>query len=246
MASTRSVFGSIKEKLGLDNQQQAQQYDEYDEYDEYEDYEDEAQEDEDPGYSTRSVGGFRSSFSSGLPSLLSRSEVEERTRSNRSISLTESIPSRSHGREMVDSSLPPSMTPEGTAAVSAASNRRSEGLDSLFSSTAPASTPSVPVIGAAASALSSVAGRRKLKVMHPSSYEDAADVTSTLKVGDVAVLVLKGVPDSLAHRMMDFSFGAASALDATVDCVADKTFVICRGDALSDAERANLMTQGIL
>ncbi len=245
MANTKSVFGSLKEKLGLETQAQSESYDEYDEYEDYEEeYDDYAEED--PGYSTRSVRGSRSSFSSmGLPNLVSRADAEESTRS-RSIPLTGARSSRGAGRTMVDSSLPPTMTPEGTAAVSAAGNRRSEGLDSLFSSTTKSrsDTPSLSVIGAAAGA-ASVAGNRKLTVIRPNTFEDAESVTTALKAGDVAVLVLGTVPEGLMHRMLDFSFGAASALGASVECVAPKVFVVCRGDALSEAERLNLSTMGV-
>lgn len=246
MANTKSVFGSIKERLGLDAQAQT---DAYDEYDEFEDYEEDfgEYEDDDPGYSTRSTRSSRSSFSSiGLPHLVSRADAEESTRS-RSIPLPSSSSSRSTGRTMVDSSLPPTMTPEGTAAVSAAGNRRSEGLDSLFSSTASSRSQgsSLPVIGAAAGA-ASIAGKRKLQVIRPASYEDAEGVTDALKAGDVAVLVLGGVQEGLMHRLLDFSFGAASALGAAVECVAPKVFVIYRGDSLTDMERVNLQTMGVL
>lgn len=245
MANTKSVFGSLKEKLGLEAPAQGA---EYDEYDEFEDYEEDAEgyEEEDLGYSTRSVRGSRSSFSSiGLPHLVSRSDAEESTRS-RSIPLTSSTAPRSAGRTMVDSSLPPTMTPEGTAAVSAAGNRRSEGLDSLFSPTSGTRTesPSLPIIGAAAGA-ASVAGSRKLTVIRPNTFEDAEAVTTALKAGDVAVLALGNVPEALTHRMLDFSFGAASALGAAVECIAPKTFAINRGDALSEAERLNLSTMGV-
>lgn len=243
MVNTKSVFGSIKERLGLDAQPQGGGYDEYDEFEDYEEDYDEAGED-DPGYSTRSTRGSRSSFSNiGLPHLVSRADAEESTRS-RSIPLPSS--SSRGGRTMVDSSLPPTMTPEGTAAVSAAGNRRSEGLDSLFSSTSSTSSgaSSLPIIGAAAS--SSIAGKRQLQVIRPATYEDAEGVTAALKAGDVAVLVLGSVPDDLMHRMLDFSFGAASALGAAVECVAPKTFVICSGDSLSDMERVNLQTMGLI
>lgn len=244
MVSTKSVFGSIKERLGLEVQAQDGAYDEYDEFEDYADEYDEVEE-EDPGYSTRGGRSSRSSFSSiGLPHLVSRSDAEESTRS-RSIPLPSS--SSRGSRTMVDSSLPPSMTPEGSAAVSAAGNRRSEGLDSLFSSTSDSHspTPALSIIGAAAGS-SSVAGKRQLKVIRPNSYEDAEAVTTALKAGDVAVLVLTNVQEALMHRMLDFSFGAASALGAAVECVAPKTFVICSGDALSDMERVNLQTMGLI
>ena len=53
-------------------------------------------------------------------------------------------------------------------------------------------------------------------------------------------------PKCLSKRILDFSFGVSSALDASVDCVADKVFVISRGAALTDAERMSLRGQGVL
>lgn len=87
---------------------------------------------------------------------------------------------------------------------------------------------------------------RQLKVITPVSYGDVENVARALKAGDVVVLVLKKTPGDLAKRVLDFSFGVASALDASVDCVADKVFVVCRGKGLSDAERSTLQAQGIL
>ena len=69
---------------------------------------------------------------------------------------------------------------------------------------------------------------------------------AALKAGDVVVLALRNTPDNLSKRILDFSFGVSSALDASVDCVADKVFVISRGAALTDAERMSLRGQGVL
>lgn len=87
---------------------------------------------------------------------------------------------------------------------------------------------------------------RQLKVLTPVSYGDVESVARALKAGDVVVLVLKKTPSDLAKRVLDFSFGVASALDASVDCVADKVFIVCRGNGLSDSERSSLQAQGIL
>lgn len=254
MVDVNSMFGSLKEKLGLEPQPQEPNYDEYEDYDEeYAEYEEYADEDEaeDPGYSTRETGRARSLFSSALPKLVSRADAAESTR-NHSISLDDAATTSfgRGGRTMVDSSLPAAMTPEGSAAASAAGNRRSEGLDSLFTSTtssednngAPLSRP----VTSASEGLASVAGHRQLQIIRPKTYEDAERVTQALKLGNVAVLVLTTVPQNLMHRMLDFSFGAASALSAQVECVADKTFIICRGDALTSGERDNLAKQGLI
>lgn len=88
--------------------------------------------------------------------------------------------------------------------------------------------------------------KRRLKVLTPTDYSQAADVARALKAGDAVVLTLAQVPGDLAKRILDFSFGAASALDAGVECVAEKVFVVARGQGLSESERTELRSQGII
>ena len=89
-------------------------------------------------------------------------------------------------------------------------------------------------------------GPRKLTVVKPIRYGEADRIPAALKKGDAVVLVLKGVSGGLDKRILDFSFGAASALDAEVECVADKVFFIAKGEGLTDEERASLQAQGLL
>lgn len=268
MPSGRSILGDIKSRLGLESSKGNDYVEEdleYDEYDEYEDFE------EDDSYTTRRGSGRTSGTrgSSSLPHLVSASDARESARypsiTTREASSRRSTSVRSYGRDMVDSSLPPSMTPEGAAAVSAASNRRSDGLDSLFSSTAsgtsadlPIAEPSLPIMdtppssgGSTSSPNLGVAsinlpGKRQLQVIRPSKYDDAENVTKVLKASDVAILVLGSVSPDLMKRLLDFSFGAASALDASVEAVGTKVFAITRGVPLSDAERADLQSMGVI
>ena len=179
-------------------------------------------------------------------------------------------------RTMVDPAFTaPANTPNARAAA-AADQERSESLNALFSTTAaeaaessasPAGqTAAKPIEGAvtaaakAASAASSFdpykayegtatgthSPTRSVTIVKPASYGECEKVAKALKAGDAVVLALKETPDALAKRVLDFSFGVSSALDASVDCVADKVFVIARGAALSEAERASLRSQGIL
>ena len=62
----------------------------------------------------------------------------------------------------------------------------------------------------------------------------------------VAVLCLTATQEALSKRILDFSFGVASAFDARVDCVGNMVFAICVGDALSVAELQDLKNQGVL
>lgn len=87
---------------------------------------------------------------------------------------------------------------------------------------------------------------RSLSVLKPASYGEVEHVAKILKAGDAAVLSLRNTPDQLSKRILDFSFGVSSALDASVECIGDKVFAITRGSALSDAERQALRNQGVL
>lgn len=87
---------------------------------------------------------------------------------------------------------------------------------------------------------------RSVTVLKPASYGEVERVAKALKAGDAVVLALRNTPDSLAKRILDFSFGVSSALDASVDCVAEKVFVITRGASMTEAEFTSLRNQGVL
>ncbi len=233
-------------------------------------------------------------------------------------------------RTMVDSSLPPQMTPEGTAEVA---RRASNGLDSLFTPTGDAADyaaydasatayndqqasyndqqasfndpyndqqasyndpqaaysnqQTAPVRQVsftqdtifaqhadsdqhtssaqhAASAQDNAAAgftdsffdaqpsfdtftpQRTLCVLKLVSYREVEKVVNALLNDEVVILQLRNAPERVFPRILDFSFGAACALGAAVECVGEKTFAIARGGALTDAERMELHGQGVL
>lgn len=113
---------------------------------------------------------------------------------------------------------------------------------------APAATASAfdPYEAYAGSGSSAHKPSRSLSVLKPASYGEVEHVAKILKAGDAAVLSLRNTPDQLSKRILDFSFGVSSALDASVECIGDKVFAITRGSALSDAERQALRNQGVL
>lgn len=280
-----SLLGDIKSRLGFGgsgaaNDVNDEPYDAYDDgyddgYDDYDTYDD-GYDNRDPYMERTTVTTRNGSYSRPLrdeaatsPRLVSMADARASARAlpyNRETASSRSSTIRSYGRTMVDSSLPPSMTAEGTAAEAAAiNNKRAGGLDSLFGSgsdsgtSASASSGSrLKTIGAAANSAYnasgdiirnsmqlSMPGQRKLQVIKPRTYEDAAAVTEVLKGGDAAILVFTGVDRSLMMRILDFSFGAASALDASVECIKNGVFAICIGVGLDDAERADLRSMGI-
>lgn len=252
-----------------------QSYDDYDDYnDDYDDFEDDYEEDKAKSYepyspvTTRPAGGSRtssSSFSSGYrpAKLVSIDDVRAHTTVPESLN-RDPLPQRKvtpsfAGRVTVDAKSP---LPNSASASHGAhaSKERSESLDSLFDSTADLAAANAKKTEAAAKPSSSfdpykayegvTTGKhnptRSLTVVKPDNYGECELVAKALKAGDAVVLVLAQTPEALAKRVLDFSFGASSALDASVDCVADKVFVIARGQGLTDAERKSLSNQGIL
>ena len=87
-----------------------------------------------------------------------------------------------------------------------------------------------------------------LSVVCPSAYADVEKVANAAKAGKSVVLDLKSTKPDLAKRILDFSFGVASALNGTVDKVADRVFVFAQGGGtgLTQAERDYLFKQGVL
>jgi cell division inhibitor SepF len=79
---------------------------------------------------------------------------------------------------------------------------------------------------------------RRVETIRPASYADAEQVSTEMKKGVVVVLDLRSTRPELAKRILDFSFGVASALDGQVDRHVDRVYIFTRNGALTDGERA--------
>ncbi len=243
-------------------------YDNYDDVDDYDDYEDEEDVPQTNSFNNNSVvttrqsGTARHSSATGFrpAKLVSIDDVRSRTSTSGASASHTSPAVRNSSYSATRTQVGASGASVGYSQGNATGNKeRSESLDSLFSSTGSTGTttqtenanvtqreagssykqPSVYSRGTSNS-------QRSVSVIKPTSYEQCEGVTKALKGGNVCVLALSSTDPALARRVLDFAFGAASALSASVDCPADKVFVISRGAALSTAERQNLAKQGIL
>lgn len=249
------------------------EYDEYDDYGEYgfdyeknENFTDNAPASNYDPYTPITTRPARSSLAS-LPKLVSLEDVRahnqmpEKMRRD-SLSPCNVAPASSYksDRTMVESDTFVSSSTPNARAYAARHKERSESLNTLFSPTTSApvdsksSHDSVPVADHAFSGFTpegksgsrQAASMRTLNVFKPVSYGEAEGISKALRAGDVVVLVLRDTSENLAKRLLDFSFGVSSALDATVECVADKVFVMTRTTALSETEKAALHDQGVL
>ena len=171
-----------------------------------------------------------------LPSVSHRTEAEEK-KSVSKIAEDFSIPASSY----TDFVSPYKQSSSASASSSSA------GLDSLFTpSTAPSGSVSGSSDGANVGSAHGTSLAREIVVLKPASYEDASSIAQSVRAGKIVVLYLRQTDPALSKRVLDFSFGVASALTAQVDCLAEKTFVVLQGKELTLEEKHNLAKQGVL
>ena len=267
--SEGGVLGGLKSKfLGKYNDAEYDEYDGYDGYDGYDDYSDYSDEYgsyddyENRGGRGSDLSQAATSTRAGVtrPRLVSLEDVKANTQLEIGSAASRESDSRL-GSESVLENVP-DWRP------------RSEGLDSLFRPTSgmqeqPAAEPA-PAVSAQRHAVSPYSEQptlrrafgqygsseasqpslyrsvRSLVVIKPVSYADVERVAKRVAAGDVVVLSMRNTQEALSKRILDFSFGVASALDAHVDCLADKVFAISIGEAPTQSELQSLKSQGVL
>ena len=172
-----------------------------------------------------------------LPSVSHRTEAEEK-KSVSKIAEDFSIPA---------SSYTDFVSPYKQSSSASASSSSSAGLDSLFTpSAAPSGSVSGSSDGANVGSAHGTSLAREIVVLKPASYGDASSIAQSVRAGKIVVLYLRQTDPALSKRVLDFSFGVASALTAQVDCLAEKTFVVLQGKELTLEEKHNLAKQGVL
>jgi cell division inhibitor SepF len=87
---------------------------------------------------------------------------------------------------------------------------------------------------------------RQVDVLRPATYGDAEKVAQGLKAGNAVVVDLTKTRPELAKRILDFSFGATSALDGKVDRIADRIYAFTVGGKLNQGEQEYLKKQGVV
>ncbi len=258
------MLSGIKDKLGgiasRGSRRGRDDYDDYDDYadEAYDDYEDDYEDDYAyEGSSSRSTGSSRG-FEPSRPRLVS---FEDARASKPVVDPLSHDPLAARHVVTTSDERPRSTTRDAIRAGVITSGTRthgSAGYNALFESTAAAASEKSSAGAAVASdaGVSSApapadptipvfAPKRAVTVLKPTSYDEVEQIAKALKAGDAVVLQLMNTQNALSKRILDFSFGVSSALDAKVDCIADKVFVITRGKELTDEERTKLRNQGV-
>lgn len=268
-ASVGEMLDDLKSRLGFNRAGDNRRDDDfgaYDDFDEYGDYNEEFAEYGRDYNADEPVGGYqptqvRTSRTSrfgradSTPNLVSIGDVKASTPLP---DLDDPLPpldsystTRVGARNVIDNTMPAPSSPAYNAAVREAAGSAASGGTTLAGAVSPVSATSAasaydPYEAYSSANPSTYAKTRSFNVIRPISYGDVERVARAVKTGDVVVLVLRATPDDLSKRLLDFSFGVASALDANVECPAEKVFAIARGEALSDDEKQRLRLQGIL
>lgn len=239
------VFDSMKSKLGFGGGQQEWQEEPYQPYEQtpYDDYADQPYDD---GYAddAPAQGNNLLNFDSYNPDNFAHVNLDS-DRELKVATMDDTQDSYFSRKANYGSNI-------GTSASRATSAGSHASSSSRRSSSSSWDSPESPAFRGAADFVSSISNMRNnpaehLAIVKAYAYADAEQVGSALREGKVVVLVLTNTRPELAKRILDFSFGAASVLNATVDKQADKVFVISRGaKSLSDAETDYLKEQGVL
>lgn len=234
------MLDNIKSRLGLSSNEEQDGYDDDYGYDDgYGEYDDGFEDDFDFGEEGFDEGQYNDSYESSryepyapvttrsagrsyssTPRLVTIDDVKANDRLNRSTLPDTRSTTGSRERVVIDNTTPAPSSPAST---------RPESMTFNLSNAAAGRV-----------------GGRGVTVIRPMSYNDVERVARIVRSGDVAVLSLKATPDNLFNRVLDFSFGVASALDAQVDCVGAKVFAIATGTALTESEKESLRGQGVI
>ena len=93
----------------------------------------------------------------------------------------------------------------------------------------------------------SVRPRRPIKPMRPESYDDVETVVRRVRTKQPVALIFVGVRTEVAKRVLDFSYGFACGLGATVKEVGDRVFMVLpAGCEVKDSDLKKLRADGYL
>lgn len=84
-------------------------------------------------------------------------------------------------------------------------------------------------------------------ILRPESYDDVETVVRRVRTRQPVALVFQGVRTEVAKRVLDFSYGFACGLGATVREVGDRCFIVLpQGCEVKDTDLAKLRQEGYL
>lgn len=112
---------------------------------------------------------------------------------------------------------------------------------------APAQTSSAAATAARVDAVINGTPQLPAYVLRPESYDDVETVVRRVRTKQPVALVFVGVRTEVAKRVLDFSYGFACGLGASVREVGDRVFMVLpQGCEVKDSDLAKLRADGYL
>ncbi len=113
-----------------------------------------------------------------------------------------------------------------------------------------AATTSEPAVSATEARISAVLDANPqlpAYILRPESYDDVETVVRRVRTRQPVALVFAGVRTEVAKRVLDFSYGFACGLGATVREVGDRVFMVLpQGCEVKESDLSSLRSQGYL
>ena len=112
---------------------------------------------------------------------------------------------------------------------------------------APAPAPAASETAAHISAVVNGNPQLPAYVLRPESYDDVETVVRRVRTRQPVALIFVGVRTEIAKRVLDFSYGFACGLGATVKELGDRVFIVLpQGCEVKDSDLAKLRADGYL
>lgn len=112
---------------------------------------------------------------------------------------------------------------------------------------APAPSPRAAETAARAAAVMNGTPQLPAYLLKPESYDDVETVVRRVRTKQPVALVFVGVRTEIAKRVLDFSYGFACGLGASVREVGDRVFMVLpQGCEIKDSDLAKLRSEGYL
>ena len=122
-----------------------------------------------------------------------------------------------------------------------------ETLRSVPSPASPASSTTAADAAAHRSAVVNGTPQLPAYILRPESYDDIETVVRRVRTRQPVVLVFAGVRTEVAKRVLDFSYGFACGLGASVKEVADRVFIVLpQGCEVKESDLAKLRAEGYI
>lgn len=142
---------------------------------------------------------------------------------------------------------PPARSQDAVAYRPGAYDTPSSYASGMHAAPAPAPTPSVSTTADRVAAVINGTPQLPAYVLRPESYDDVETVVRRVRTKQPVALVFVGVRTEVAKRVLDFSYGFACGLGASVREVGDRVFMVLpQGCEIKDSDLSKLRADGYL